>query len=61
MSDTNRCAIVAGQQNFADIFLQQAKPANVIELSALRIKPAAGICVVYGKRLKDLRDREVEP
>ena len=53
--------MVGSHHDVADVIrvAQQSKPAHVVELAALRIKSAAGVGIVGGQRVDDLRHRQV--
>ena len=54
-------AIIGADNNVTDVFgvAHQAEAAHVIELAALRVESAAGVGVVGGERVDDLRNGEV--
>src|SRR5580693_1083401 len=60
--DSNRRAIIAADRNLADVLdsPQQAKPADIVELSALGIKTAARIGIIGGERIDHLHHGDVE-
>ncbi len=57
----NGHAIIGADNNVTDVFgvAHQAEAAHVIELAALRVESAAGVGVVGGERVNDLRNGEV--
>src|SRR5487761_194721 len=59
--DAHRHAILAADHGVADVLnvAHEAKPADVIKLSALRIKPSSGVGIVVGKLLDDHGHGEV--
>src|SRR5579871_84010 len=59
--DKNRDSVVRAEHDIFDVrsISHQAESANVVELAALRIESAAGVGVVVGKLLDDLRNRNV--
>ena len=61
VADPNRNAVVAADHDVADVvgIAHQADAAHVVELAALRIESAAGVGVIGGQRVHDLRNREV--
>ena len=62
VADAHGSAIVAGHHDGANILgiARQAQAAHVVELPALRVKPAAGVGVVRGESLHHLRNRKVK-
>src|SRR6202042_2368487 len=61
VANAHRNAILRADDHAANVLnvFDQAQAAHVIKLAALRIKSAAGIGVVHGKLLNDLRDGDV--
>src|ERR1035438_8855160 len=58
----NRPPIIATDHDLADVVgrFQKAKASDVIKLSALRVKPAAGIGIVSLQRIENLHHRKMK-
>ena len=63
VANADRRSFVGSHNNALNVLriAQQSDTAHVIELAALRIKTAAGIRIIVGKGLNDLRYRQVIP
>ena len=61
VADAHGRAVPAPEHDLLDVFRtpRQAQTSDVIELAALGIETSPGVAVIRGKRIEDLRDRQV--